>query len=303
MRPTVLALLALALLAAPASAVTMRDMLGHEVTLAAPPTRIVSLVPSVTEVIFALGAEDRLVGRTDYCEYPPAARAKPSVGGMVNPSLEMLVALRPDLVIATDEGNPEEIFQQLARLRIPTYLVHATRLEALLDMIGRIGELTGRPAAVKPLTDGLRRRVEAVRRAVAPFPRPRVLYVIWPEPLIVPGRPSLLTELIETAGGDSVTGQEGQAYVRFSVEAAVALAPQVIVLADHASANGTASGAGRPEPEKWRRFTSVPAIRAGRLYSVDLSILHRYGPTVVDGLESLARLIHPQALKSARRGG
>ena len=120
---------------------------------------------------------------------------------------------------------------------------------------------------------------------------------LWPEPLIVPGRPSLLTELIETAGGDSVTAQEGQAYVRFSVEAAVALAPQVIVLADHASANGHASGAGRPEPEKWRRFTSVPAIRAGRLYSVDLSILHRYGPTVVDGLESLARLIHPEAFR------
>jgi iron complex transport system substrate-binding protein len=216
---------------------------------------------------------------------------------MVNPSLETLVALKPDLVIATDEGNREETFQQLARLRIPTYLVHATRLSALLDLIGRVGELTGHAAAVAPLADGLTRRVDAVRRAVAPFPRPRVLYVIWPEPLIVPGRESLLTELIDVAGGESVTGQERQAYVRFSVEAAVALAPQVIVLADHASANGGGSGAGRPEPEKWRRFTSVPAIRAGRLHSVDLSILHRYGPTVVDGLESLARLIHPEAFR------
>ena len=289
--------LVVAFAAAPAAALTVRDMMGREVTLPAPPRRIVSLVPSVTELVFALGAEDRLVGRTDYCEYPPAARGKPSVGGMVNPSLETLVALKPDLVIATDEGNREETFQQLARLRIPTYLVHATRLSALLDLIGRVGELTGHAAAVAPLADGLTRRVDAVRRAVAPFPRPRVLYVIWPEPLIVPGRESLLTELIDVAGGESVTGQERQAYVRFSVEAAVALAPQVIVLADHASANGGGSGAGRPEPEKWRRFTSVPAIRAGRLHSVDLSILHRYGPTVVDGLESLARLIHPEAFR------
>jgi len=289
--------LVVAFAAAPAAALTVRDMMGREVTLPAPPRRIVSLVPSVTEIVFALGAEDRLVGRTDYCEYPPAARGKPSVGGMVNPSLETLVALKPDLVIATDEGNREETFQQLARLRIPTYLVHATRLSALLDLIGRVGELTGHAAAVAPLADGLTRRVDAVRRAVAPFPRPRVLYVIWPEPLIVPGRESLLTELIDVAGGESVTGQERQAYVRFSVEAAVALAPQVIVLADHASANGGGSGAGRPEPEKWRRFTSVPAIRAGRLHSVDLSILHRYGPTVVDGLESLARLIHPEAFR------
>src|SRR3989442_14904721 len=113
-------------------------MQAHEVTRPAPRARIVSMVPSVTEVIFALGAEDRLVGRTDFCEYPPAARGKPSVGGMVNPSLEALVALKPDLVIATDEGNREETFQQLARLRIPTYLVHATRLSAPLDMIGRL---------------------------------------------------------------------------------------------------------------------------------------------------------------------
>src|SRR4029077_6267323 len=124
---------------------------------------------------------------------------------------------------------------------------HATRLSALLDMIGRLGDLTGRQAAVGPLTDGLTRRVDAVRRAVAPYPRPRVLYVIWPEPLIVPGRQSLLTELIEVAGGDSVTGRQDQAYVRFSVEAAVALAPQVIVLADHASANG-GGARGRPPP-------------------------------------------------------
>jgi iron complex transport system substrate-binding protein len=301
MTRAIAAALLVVLLAAPgaagASAMTMRDMLGHEVTLAAPPSRIVSLVPSVTEVIFALGADDRLVGRTDYCQYPPAARAKTSVGGMVDPSLEAVVALKPDLVIATDEGNREETFQQLARLGIPIYLVHATRLDALLDMIARVGALTGRQAAVGPLTASLRRRVDAVRRAVAPFPRPRVLYVIWPDPLIVPGRPSLLTELIEAAGGESVTGGEGPAYVRFSLEAAVALAPQVIVLADHASASGNASEAGRPEPDKWRRFSSVPAVRAGRLYSVDLSILHRYGPSVVDGLESLARLIHPEAFR------
>jgi len=292
-----LVVLGASLATSPAAAVTLRDMLGHEVTLSAPPRRIVSLVPSVTEIIYALGAEERLAGRTDYCEFPAAAKRKPSVGGMVNPSLETLVALKPDLVIATDEGNREETFQQLARLRIPTYLVHATRLSALLDMIARLGELTGRQAAVGPLTEGLQRRVSAVRQAVAPFPRPRVLYVIWPEPLVVPGRQSLLTELIDLAGGDSVTTGQEAAYVRFSVEAAVALAPQVIVLADHASANGGGSSAGRPEPEKWKRFASVPAIRAGRLYSVDLSILHRYGPSVVEGLETLARLIHPEAFR------
>ena len=257
---TLLLALLFALAAAPPAAAAMvRDMLGRDVALDAPPARIVSLVPSVTESMYALGGQARLVGRTDWCDHPAAAREKPSVGGMINPSIEMIVTLKPDLVIATDEGNREETIVQLRRLGIPTYLVHAHRVDQMLDMVAR----------------------------VAPLPTPRVLYVLWPEPLIVPGRTSHLTELIELAG-------EGESYVRFSLEAAVARAPEVIVLADH-SASGTA--AGRQSPEKWSRLTSVPAIKAGRLHSIDLSILHRYGPRVADGLELLARIIHPEAFR------
>jgi iron complex transport system substrate-binding protein len=294
MRRALLALALLGLAASPAAAFTVRDMLGREVTLPAPPSRIVSLVPSVTEIVFSLGAADRLVGRTDFCDHPPAVRNTPSVGGMVNPNLETLAALRPDLVVATDEGNREETVQQLARLGIPSYLVRANRIAETVDLIVRVGELTGRQAAVPTLTGDMLRRVEAVRRAVAPFSRPRVLYVLWPEPLIVPGRASILTELIEVAGGTSITATAGAAYPRFSLEAAVAGAPEVIILADHSTGRSTA---GRPAPEKWQRFTSVPAIRAGRLHSADLSILHRYGPRVPDGLETLARIIHPEAFR------
>jgi iron complex transport system substrate-binding protein len=280
--------------AAPAGALTLRDMLGREVTLPAPPRRIVSLVPSVTEIVFSLGAHDRLVGRTDFCDYPPAVRGTPSVGGMINPSLETLVALRPDLVVATDEGNREETFRQLDRLRIPIYLVHANRVAETIDLIARVGGLTGREADVPRLVGDMQRRIDAVRRAVAPYPRPRVLYVLWPDPLIVPGRGSILTELIEIAGGVSITAGDGDAYPRFSLEAAVARAPEVIILADHSTG---ASTAGRASPEKWQRLVSVPAIRAGRLHSADLSVLHRYGPRVPEGLETLARMIHPEAFR------
>jgi iron complex transport system substrate-binding protein len=131
-----------------------------------------------------------------------------------------------------------------------------------------------------------------VREAVRPYPAPRVLYVLWPDPLVVPGRQSIITELITLAGGRSITAEDGEAYPRFSLEAAVARAPEVILLADH---TGGGSAAGRASPEKWRTLTSVPAIKAGRLYSVDLTLLHRYGPRVADGLESLARMIHPEA--------
>lgn len=290
-----LAVLALALIAAsPADALVVRDMTGREVALAAPPARIVSLVPSVTETIFALGGEARLAGRTDWCDSPPAARDKPSVGGMINPSLEAIATLKPDLVIATDEGNREETAVQLRRLGIPTYLVHAHRVAEMLDMIARLGALVQRPDAVAPLVESIQARIDDVRRRVAGRRPPRVLYVLWPEPLIVPGRASHITELIDLAGGRSITATVGESYVRLSLEAAVARAPDVIILADHSKA-GTA--AGRQSPEKWQRLTSVPAIRDGRLHSIDLSILHRYGPRVADGLELLARIIHPEAFR------
>jgi iron complex transport system substrate-binding protein len=293
-RALLLLLLALLAVVTPAHALALRDMLGREVVLPGPPARIVSLVPSVTEVVFALGGEDRLVGVTDYCDFPPAARAKPSVGGMVNPSLETIVALRPDLVVATDEGNREETLQLVRSVGIPVYVVHATRIAEMVDMVERVGALVERQAAVPALIHDVERRIAAVRQAVAQRPRRRVLYVLWPEPLIVPGRASIITELIELAGGESISARHGESYPRFSLEAAVAREPEVIILADHSRGGSTA---GRPSPEKWQRLTSVPAIQAGRLHSVDLSVLHRYGPRVAEGLETLARLIHPEAFR------
>jgi iron complex transport system substrate-binding protein len=197
-------------------------------------------------------------------------------------------------VIATDEGNREETAVQLRRLGIPTYLVHAHRVAEMLDMIARLGALVERPDAVAPLVKSIQARIDDVRRRVAGRRPPRVLYVLWPEPLIVPGRASHITELIDLAGGRSITATVGESYVRLSLEAAVARAPDVIILADHSKA-GTA--AGRQSPEKWQRLTSVPAIRDGRLHSIDLSILHRYGPRVAEGLEQLARMLHPEAFE------
>jgi iron complex transport system substrate-binding protein len=280
-----------ALLERPAHALTYRDMRGREVTLAAPPARIVSLVPSVTELIFALGAEQRLVGRTDFCDHPPAARQKPSVGGMLAPSLETIVALKADLVLATDAGNREETVAQLVRLRIPTYIVNANRVSEVKDVIGRVGALTGRPAAVSPLIARIEQRIAAIQTAVAAFPPPRVLYVVWPEPLIVPGRDAIVTELIRLAGGHSITADFRSDYPRASLEAALAAAPEVILLASYGASAG-------PIPrEKWQRFASLPAIKTGRLHAVHGDLLHRYGPRMVDGLEQLARALHPEAFR------
>ena len=279
------------LAAAPAAAYTTRDMLGRDVTLAAPPKRIVSLVPSVTEILYAINADYLLVGVTDFCDFPPDARRRPKVGGMVAPSLEAIVALQPDLVIATSEGTREETFTQLTRVGVPVYLVAAHHVADATSLMRRLGELTGREATAGPLVARLEQRIETVQKAVAPFGRPRVLYVLWPEPLIVPGREALVTELIQLAGGQSLSADDRDAWPRYSLEAAVAKSPEVILLANHGAGTGAVS------LEKWQRLTSLPAVKAGRLVSVNGDLLHRYGPRFVDGLEQLARAIHPEAFR------
>ncbi len=290
-----LAALALVLCAVPgaARALTVTDQTGRDLVLPAAPARIVSLVPSVTEIIFKIGAQDRLVGVTDFCDFPPDARRKPSVGGMLAPSLEGMVALKPDLVVATTAGNRHETFDQLARLKIPVYVVNPITVADVLDLLARLGRLTDHAEAADRAVATLRERIQAVSDRVAGRSRPRVLYVLWPDPLIVPARGALVSELIGLAGGDSVTADGGQGYPRYSMEAALARNPEVIVLASHGSERSPLSRA------KWERLSQVPAISAGRLYTADGNLMHRYGPRIVDGLEALARMIHPEAFDRA----
>ena len=282
-------LLSITLLPAAAGAWTVTDPTGRRITIDHPPRRIVSLVPSVTELMYAIGAEDLLVGVTDFCDYPPAAREKPRVGGMLAPSLETMVAMKPDIVMATTAGNREETFTQLEQLHMPVYVVNPASVADVIDLISRRGALTGREQAAAQLAASLQKRIDGVAARVKTTPRPRVLYVLWPDPLIVPGKGSLVSELIDLAGGASVTADVGDPYPRMSLEAAIARSPQAIILASHGS------GQGRMAREKWERFTALPAVKAGRVHTVDGSLLHRYGPRVVDGLEQLARAIHPEA--------
>ncbi|HET9925700.1 MAG TPA: helical backbone metal receptor, partial [Methylomirabilota bacterium] len=151
--------LALVLLPQAALALTTTDQTGRRLVLPAPPARIISLVPSVTEILFTIGAQDRLVGVTDFCDYPAEARQKPSVGGMLAPSLETMVALKPDLVVATTSGNRHETFDQLARLKIPVYVVNPITVEDVLDLLSRLGRLAERGEAADRAVAALRERI------------------------------------------------------------------------------------------------------------------------------------------------
>ena len=285
------ALTVLAVLSAPAQVETVRDMVGREVPVPAAPRRIVSLVPSVTEILYALGVDDLLVGVTTLCDFPPAARDKPKVGGIVNPSLEAIAALRPDLVIATTEGNREPTIQQLEAIGIRVYVVSPKSFAGVLESITRIGQLVGRDERAERLGRELRRRGADVALRVEDRPRPNVVYLVWADPVVVPGRDTLITDLIRMAGGTSVSADERIDWPRLSLEQVVAKAPEVIIV-------GTQNRIHVDDAlRRWReQKLLLPALRAGRVHAIDGNLVHRPGPRIVDGLEALARAIHPGAL-------
>lgn len=265
-----------------------QDMIGRRIGVPESPRRVVSLAPSLTEIVYALGAGDRLVGVTQYCDYPAEATKKPKVGGIYTLNFEAILSLKPDLILATTEGNREEHIRGLEALRIPVYVVRPTDFATTLDSIGRIGRLLGRGAAAQRLASSMRREADEIARAVRGLRHPRVLYVLWGNPLIVPGRNTLITDLIRRAGGESVTGEEPFAYPRFSVEEVLVRQPERIVLAQHGEASVDRA------LREWQQLTLLPAVRQGRVSSVDGNLLHRPGPRVVEGLRVLARAIHPE---------
>ena len=267
------------------------DMLGRRVRIPDHAARIVSLAPSITETVFVLGDGDRLVGVTDFCDYPPEAARKPRVGGISTPSFEAILSLRPDLIIATSESNYAEHVERLVSLGLPVYVVQPVDFETVLESIDRIGRVLGRDAAARARVAAMRRDADAIARAVAGSPRPRVLYVVWPNPLIAPGRGTLITELIHRAGGESVTGAEPLPYPRLSLETVVERRPDRIIVGRH--------GQGTVEEllRGWERLGSVSAVREGRVFGVDGDLVHRPGPRMIEALRALARVIHPELVR------
>jgi iron complex transport system substrate-binding protein len=267
---------------------TATDMLGRPVRIPDRAARIVSLAPSITETVFVLGEGERLVGVTDYCDYPPEAARKPRVGGISTPSIEAILALRPDLILATAESNRAEHVDRLTALGLPVYVIRPVDFETVLESIDRIGGVLGREGVARARVASMRRDADAIARAVAGAPRPRVLYVVWPNPLIAPGRGTLITELLQRAGGESVTAADPLPYPRLSLETVVERRPDRIIVGRHGQ--GTAEELLRG----WERLTAVAAVREGRVHAVDGDLVHRPGPRMIEALRALARALHPE---------
>lgn len=271
---------------APAGARTVVDDVGRTISVAARPERIVSLAPNLTEILFAVGAGDRVVATTTFCDYPPEAAAKPRVGDTQRPDLERLIALTPDLVVVSTASQLETLSTRLEGLGIPTYVSRARDLDGVLSSIERIGDLVGERAAGEALVTRLRARADRIHTAVASRPAPKVFFVVGSPPLITTGRGTFLDDLIRQAGGASISADETAEWPQYSPEAVIGAAPEVIVLPTFS--HGV-------ENEIPAALRETPAARNGRVVRVDADLVMRPGPRLVDGLEALARAMHPEA--------
>jgi len=266
---------------------TFNDELGREIKVSFPPQRIVSLAPSVTEILFALGLEDRIAGVTSYCDFPEAAKSKEKVGDTLNPNPERLIALKPDLVVITTASQLEKLSRQLGELNIPVYVTESKTVRGVIASISKLGEVTGTTARAVVITGEMEQRVRNVENRVRSLPKPRVFYVLQTAPLITAGRNTFINNLIQLAGGESITGNETADYPQLSRETAIARAPEVIVIP---FTHGTEIV---KEDDVRRDFSVTPAIRANRIVKVNPDLIDRPGPRIVDGLEQLAQGLHP----------
>jgi iron complex transport system substrate-binding protein len=277
-----------------AAAANVPDMLGRAVAIPDRSLRVVSLAPSITETVYALGRGDWLVGVTDVCDYPPPARQLPRVGGIAAPNLERIVRLRPDLVFATAEGNARDLLDRLERLGVPTFALQPDGYTRVLDSIRAMGRALTADQAARRIVDDIQRQAAHVQALVAGRPRPGVLYLIWTDPLIAAGAGTYLDDLLGLAGGRNIVWERTGSYPRLNWEQVVARAPDVILLADHREDSERAETGSGVVPREWHAWQVVPAIRAGRVLAVPSNAILRPGPRLGEGLNRLARAIHPQ---------
>ncbi|MGA7143187.1 MAG: cobalamin-binding protein [Desulfobacterales bacterium] len=274
---------------------TVTDQMGRHVTVPKKPERIVSLAPSITEIIFALDQGHRLKGVTTYSDFPLEAQKLPKVGSYVQLDLEKIVALKPDLCIAIKDGNPIAVARRLESLKIPVYAVNPRNLETVIQTVQEIGGLLNVQKKADQLVQSMNRRIQQVKSLVAQTVyRPRVFFQIGVSPIVSVGTHTFSNELIVLAGGKNVA-QGPIAYPRYSIEQVLALSPEVIIITSMARA-----AIFKQVKAQWNRWPSLPAVRNHRIYVEDSNLFDRPTPRLVEGLELMVRLIHPELFEGTK---
>jgi iron complex transport system substrate-binding protein len=271
------------------------DDFGRRVTLPQEAQRIVSLAPSLTETMYALELQDRLVGDTDYCDYPPQAQTKPHVGGPMNPNLEQVVSLHPDLVLATRQGNRLETVEALTRLGIPVYATDPKSVEDVIESTRRLADVLGAHPQGEALEHSLHVRLAEIRRRVRAEAARRVFFVVWADPLISIGKTTFLADALRWAGAESVI-ETTQDWPRLSIEEVVRQQPEYLIFSSTHFEEASRTVDDLRTRAGWR---ALDAIRDRRIVVVSDAV-NRPSPRLVDAIEQLARQLHPEAFAPER---
>ena len=266
------------------------DEAGRRVNLPVKIDRIISLAPNLTEIVYAVGGGDRLVGDTTYCDYPEQAKSVAKIGDTMHPSIERIISLKPQIVLVSTASQLEAFTQQLEAQQIGVYVTNPQSIDGIFRSIQTIGDLLGTHDQAASIVARLREREAAVESATKTAKPVRVFYQVAGEPLYTIGRDSYLTDLVKKAGGVSVTADVPTAFPRFSDEAALASRPDAIILPSGGSMGNANSTAAAP-------LKNSPAVLNNRIYKINDDHLSRPGPRLIDGLEELARALHPEAFK------
>jgi len=266
------------------------DALGRKVTLASVPTRIVSLAPSITEMVYFLGLEGKLVGVTRFSSFPKEAQKKPKVGIYTRINIEKVVSLDPELVIATVDGNRREDVEMLEEIGIPVYVINPRTVSQILETLKRLGEVCGVSERSERLARSLNEKVSRVERLVRNKGKPLVLLVVNMRPLMSVNSKTIHHNLIQLAGGRNMTGDQAHTYPKLNIEEVIKRQPDVIIVSSMKRGGGYETAR-----KEWYDYPTVPAVREGRVHLMDSDLIDRPAPRIVRGLEEMARLIHPEA--------
>jgi iron complex transport system substrate-binding protein len=280
--------------ASPAAAatgpVTVTDDSGHQVTLATPAARVVSLAPANTEIAFALGAGGKLVAGTTYDDYPAAAKALPKIGDFQSPSVEKIVSFQPDLVLAAG-GIQAGLRTKLENYGIKVFVVDPSTLDGVYTDLTALGKLLGVSDKATTVVAAMKQRADAVEQKVAGLSRPTVFVEIYSKPLMTAGKATFIDNLVTLAGGTNIGDAAGSGFPSFSSEVLFKDDPDVYVAT-------TGSMASPVQIAKRSGYSGLKAVKDGRVYVIEDNLLVRPGPRLVDGLEQLARMIHPEVFGS-----
>jgi iron complex transport system substrate-binding protein len=266
------------------------DETGRTVRIPQPVMRIVSLAPSLTETIYALGLQDRLVGDTDYCDYPPEARKKQKVGGAINPSLEEIAHLRPDLVLVTKHLNTLDTVHSLDALGIPSYATDPRNVDEIVASSKRLADVLGAPQAGAALAEDLQHRLDILREKIGTLPPRRVLFVVWTDPLISIGKDTFIADALRRAGAVSIIDSK-QDWPQVNLEEVAHLQPEVLIFAEAHSETTLQHFEVLATRPAWRILNAV----RDRNFAVISEAVNRPAPRIVTAIEELAEKLHPEA--------